>query len=154
MQAENWSDAYSHLSFCACMLSCSVVSDSLWPHRLAHQALLSMGFSRQEYWNGMPFPPIEDFPDPGIKVASPASSTLAGIFFYHWATWEALQLLWVVVNSPVSTSVQVYRRKTMLFILIHGVTQLNSFPIQPSPLGSIGTRRVVFCQFAFSSNGC
>ena len=121
---------------------------------LAHQALLSMGFSRQEYWNGMPFPPIEDFPDPGIKVASPASSTLAGIFFYHWATWEALQLLWVVVNSPVSTSVQVYRRKTMLFILIHGVTQLNSFPIQPSPLGSIGTRRVVFCQFAFSSNGC
>ena len=37
--------------------SCSVVSNSLWPH--GHQAPLSMGFSRQEYWSGLPFP---DYP--------------------------------------------------------------------------------------------
>ena len=37
-----------------------------------------MGFSRQEYWSGLPFPPPEDLPDPGIEPASPA---LAGKFF-------------------------------------------------------------------------
>ena len=36
------------------------------------QASLSMRFSRQEYWNGLPFPSPKDLPDPGIKTASPA----------------------------------------------------------------------------------
>ena len=40
---------------------------------VAHQALLSMGFSRQEYWNGLPFPPPGDLPNPGIEPASPMS---------------------------------------------------------------------------------
>ena len=38
----------------------------------AHQAPLSMGFSRQAYWNGLLFPPPGNLPDPGIKVVSPA----------------------------------------------------------------------------------
>ena len=38
---------------------------------VALQALLSMGFSRQEYWNGLPFPSAGDRPDPGIKLESP-----------------------------------------------------------------------------------
>ena len=42
------------------------------------QASLSMRFSRQEYWNGLPYPSPEDFPDPGIELASPA---LEGGFF-------------------------------------------------------------------------
>ena len=42
------------------------------------QALLSMGFPRQEYWSGLPFPPPGDLPDPGIKPASPV---LAGRLF-------------------------------------------------------------------------
>ena len=37
-----------------------------------HQVLLSMGFSRQEYWSGLPFPSSEDLPDPGIEPGSPA----------------------------------------------------------------------------------
>ena len=37
------------------------------PRTVAHQAPLSMGFSRQEYWNGLPFPSPGDLPDPGIK---------------------------------------------------------------------------------------
>ena len=41
------------------------------PGTAAHQAPLSMGFSRQEYWNGLPCPPLGDLPDPGI-VMSPA----------------------------------------------------------------------------------
>ena len=47
----------------------------------AHQAALSMGFSWQEYWSGLPFPPPGDPPDPGIKPSSLASPTLAGVFF-------------------------------------------------------------------------
>ena len=63
---------------CECLLSCSVVSDSLRPHGQARQAPLSMGFSRQHYWSGLPFPPPRDLPDPGIKPESPA---FAGGFF-------------------------------------------------------------------------
>ena len=50
----------------------SVVSDSLPRYGLAYQAPLSMGFSRQEYWSGLPCPPPGDLPDPGIKPLSPA----------------------------------------------------------------------------------
>ena len=39
---------------------------------VAHQASLSMGFSRQENWSGLPFPSLEDLPDSGIKPRSPA----------------------------------------------------------------------------------
>ena len=54
------------------MLSHSVVSDSATPmDYIACQAPLSMGFSRQEYWSGLPFPPPGDLPDPGIKPGSP-----------------------------------------------------------------------------------
>ena len=42
------------------------------PWTVARQAPLSMGFSRQEYWSGVPFPPPGDLPDPGIKPRSPA----------------------------------------------------------------------------------
>ena len=38
---------------------------------VAHQALLSMGFPRQEYWSGLPFPSLGDLPDSGIKPRSP-----------------------------------------------------------------------------------
>ena len=56
-----------------CVISYLVVSSSLQPHGLyvAHQAPLSMGFSRQEYWSGLPFPSPGDLPDPGIESRSP-----------------------------------------------------------------------------------
>ena len=43
------------------------------PWTVAHQVPLSMGFSRQEYWNGLPFPPPGDLPDSGIELTSPVS---------------------------------------------------------------------------------
>ena len=43
------------------------------PWTVAHQAPLSMGFSRQAYWSGLPCPPPGDLPNPGIKPRSPAS---------------------------------------------------------------------------------
>ena len=48
---------------------------------VAHQAPLSMGFPRQEYWSGVPFPVLEDPAHLGIKPSSPASLTLADTFF-------------------------------------------------------------------------
>ena len=52
--------------------SCSVMSDPATLWTVAHQAPLSMGFSRQEYWSGLPFPSPGDLPDPGIEPRSPA----------------------------------------------------------------------------------
>ena len=50
----------------------SVMSDSVIPWTVAYQAPPSMGFSRQEYWNRLPFSSCRDLPDPGIEPASPA----------------------------------------------------------------------------------
>ena len=50
-----------------------------------------MGFPRQEYWSGLPFPSPGDLPNLGIKLGPPA---LAGGFFYHCATGESLALRW------------------------------------------------------------
>ena len=58
----------------------------LWT--VAHQGPLSMGFSRQEYWSGLPCPSPGDPPDPGIEPMSLMSPTLAGGFFTTTATWE------------------------------------------------------------------
>ena len=63
---------------CVCILSCSVMSDSLQPHGLEPTKLhLSMGFSRQEYWSRLSCPPPRDLPNPRLEPKSPA---LAGGF--------------------------------------------------------------------------
>ena len=54
------------------------------------EAPLSMEFSRQEYWSGLPCPPPDGIPDPGIKPMSFMSPALAGGFFTISSTWEAL----------------------------------------------------------------
>ena len=53
------------------LLSSSVVSDTATPWTVACQVPLSMRFPRQEYWNGLPFPPPGDLADPRIKPTSP-----------------------------------------------------------------------------------
>ena len=69
----------------------------LWT--VAHQAPLSMGFSRQEYWSGLPCPPSGDPPNPGIEPTSLTFAALAVGFFTTSATWETQavhkrKLLW------------------------------------------------------------
>ena len=59
------------------------------PWRVTCQAPLSMGFPRQEYWSGLPFPSPGDLPNPGIEPTSLRSPALAGRFFTTSATWEA-----------------------------------------------------------------
>ena len=51
------------------------------PWTVAHQVPLSMEFSRQEYWSGLPFPTPRDLPDLGIEPMSPVSPALADRFF-------------------------------------------------------------------------
>ena len=53
------------------------------------QALLCMGYSRQEFWSGLPFPSPGNLPDPGFKPTPLTSPTLAGGFFTTSVTWEA-----------------------------------------------------------------
>ena len=72
----------------------SVVSDCVTPWTTAQQAPLSMGFSRQEHWRGLPCPHPGDLPDPGTKPASPE---LAGRFF-HLSAGPAHTL--ILVSNP------------------------------------------------------
>ena len=58
----------------ACMLRHVLLFVALWT--IAHQAPLSMGFSRQEYWSGLPFPPSGNLPDPRIELVSAVSPAL------------------------------------------------------------------------------
>ena len=54
----------------ACVLSCTRLFATPWA--VTHQAPLSMGFSRREYWGGLPFPTTGELPNPGIKPTCPA----------------------------------------------------------------------------------
>ena len=62
------------------------------PWAVAHQAPLSMGFSRQEYWSELPFPPPGDLSNPRIKPAFLSPCALAGMFFIPGPTWEAQEV--------------------------------------------------------------
>ena len=67
-----------------CLLSCFnhvQLCVTLWT--VDPQVPLPMGFSRQEYWSGLPCPPPRDLPHPGIKSVSLRSPALAGGFFSH-----------------------------------------------------------------------
>ena len=84
-----------------CVLSClSRVQLFAIPCTVARQAPLSMGFSRQEYWSGLPSPPPGDLPKP-MSLMSPA---LAGGFFTTSATWEALLHAQSPTHTPSSMS--------------------------------------------------
>ena len=79
---RNWLPEWKHFW----MLSHSVVSDPVTFCTVACQAPLSMGFSRQEYWNGLVFSSPRDLPDPGIKPKTLVSPVLQVDFLplSHW----------------------------------------------------------------------
>ena len=73
--AVQQSDLVIYLCVCVCVcvcVSCSVTSDFATTWTITRQAPLSMVFSRQEYWSGLPYPSPEDLPNPGIEPWSPA----------------------------------------------------------------------------------
>ena len=73
---------------CVCVL-CSVTLSHVrlftTPWTAAYQAPLSMEFSRQEYWSGLPLPHAGDLPNPGIKPSSPASQA-DSLLLSHWGS--------------------------------------------------------------------
>ena len=75
------SDCYPTLCVYAKSLSCVRLFVTAWT--VARQAPLSTGFSRQEYWRGLPCPPPGDLPGLGLKLASACVSCIAGVFFTH-----------------------------------------------------------------------
>ena len=69
----------SHIKHAACcVLMFSHVRLFVTPWTVAHLAPLSVGFPRQEYWSGLPFPTLGDLPDPGIEPESLRSPEWAG----------------------------------------------------------------------------
>ena len=88
------------------------------PWSVACQAPLSVAFSRQEFWSGLPCPPPGDSPEPGIEPhLSLTSPALASAFFITCATWEELQdwerifiLDWCLVGKPVCNWNVTYER--------------------------------------------
>ena len=69
--------------------ACSVTYDSVTPQTVAHQAPLSIGFPRREYWSELPCPPPGDLPIPEVKPGSSASPAFGRQSLYQWVTWEA-----------------------------------------------------------------
>ena len=68
---------------------------------VAHQAPLSIGSSRQEYWSGLPSSPPGDLPDPGTETTFVISPALAGGFFTTSTTWEANKYYWILLQIIV-----------------------------------------------------
>ena len=87
---------YVCIYVCACVpshFSCFWLFAPLWT--VASQAPLSLGFSNQEHWSGLPCPPPGDLPSSGIQPASLMSPALAGRFFTTSTTWEA-HICWIL----------------------------------------------------------
>ena len=103
--------------------SCPTLCD---PH--GHQAPPSMGFSRQEYWSGFPFPFPQDLPDPGIEPASPVSPTLTGRFFTTVGTcicilWEDTYML--PLTEELSSYFMLNQQPLVAIDLVLGSSQRN-----------------------------
>ena len=77
---------------CVCVLSC-------FGHVAHPPAPLSMGFSRQEYWSGLPHPSPGDLPDPGIKPKSLISPASGGGIFTASVTWESHKALFTILEN-------------------------------------------------------
>ena len=115
-----------------CMLCrCSHVPLFATPWTIACQALLSMGFSRQKYWSGLPCPPLGNLPNPGIN------SCLLGLL--HWqagvfttsATWEAQSsytLIKIIIFLKERTSLVVWA--SLIVQLVKNVLAMQETSIQ------------------------
>ena len=104
--------------------NCAWLFVTLWT--TARQAPLSMRFSRQEYWNGLPCSPPGDLPNPGIKPISLTSPTWAGGFFTIKATCSALKFY----DSPVTLRKAKLLSCVQLIVTIWAVVHQASLSIE------------------------
>ena len=114
----------------------SVVFDSLRHHGLYHQVLLSKKFSRQEYWNRLPFPIPGDLHDPEIEPASLATPVLAGGSFTTdtpgkpWYILKPAQKLALLIQGDVP----VLGNQLMPGTTLGPSTRISSFNTHSTPL--------------------
>ena len=135
------SDSVIHMCVYADLFSCIQLFVTLW--NVACQAPLSMGFSRQEYWSGLPWPPPGDLPHPGIEPESLTSRALAGRFFITSAIREALSQtyiysfsysfpLWFITGYRIQFPVLYSRTLFFILLIYNSVHNLSLFEIQPT----------------------
>ena len=108
---------------CVCAaqsLSCVQLFATLWT--TAHQAPLSMGFPRQEYWSGLPFPSSGDLSNPGIKPTSLVSPALVARFFTIVASKTVLKIMNFLFRKnsiKKNNKNQLQSRDNSVYILSH-----------------------------------
>ena len=119
---------------------------TLWT--LAHQAPLSMGFFRQEYWSGLSFPPPGDLPDPGIEPLPLMSSASAGRFFTTRAPWQSHSK--TTQDGSWGTEYFNFLKVPRLSIMVNtsGQTEISG------RLQANGAILFLFWVFLFSLNSC
>ena len=113
-----WAVSLLYAKVCACVpshFSCVKLFATLWI--VAHQAPLSIGFSRQKYWSWLPCPSPGHLPNPGIESRLLTSPALTGRFVTTGATWEAQERGHVIVKgkgraSPGADAGQIGQGKT------------------------------------------
>ena len=93
--------------------------ETLWT--VAHQAPLSMGFSRQEYWSGLPCPPPGDLPDPRTEPRSLLSPELAGRFFSTSTTLA----VFIILFSSVKSSISFFSVMVLLHNSLHSLNSIS-----------------------------
>ena len=122
-----------------CVCVGSIVSDSLLPWTVAHQAPLSMEYSRQEYWRGLSFPTPADHPDPGINLHL--------LHLLHWPADSLpvchlgrLYWLYSLLYNTVRVKVKVTQKCLTLCdpmdYIIHGIFQTRILEWVAVPLSS------------------
>ena len=111
----------------------SCVRLSVTPWTAAHQAPLSMGFSRQEHWSGQLCPPPGGLPDPGIKSASLMSPAAAGRFFTTSTTWEA-QSFHTLTDFQ---KCHIFNHNLFYFLLSTRNTKMNDMDLHPQEVSRL-----------------
>ena len=107
------------------VLSLSVMSNSLQPHRLQPARLFCpWGFSRQEYWNGLPCPPPWDLADPGIKSRSPALKVDS---LLPEPPGKPTQTAWSMKTGPLAQVNRMFLNHHMVYFLIHSISGGDKF---------------------------
>ena len=130
------------------LLSCVWLLATPWT--VAHQALLSMGLSQQEYWSGLPFSPPGALPDPGIKPASPGlqsyslalSHQASHIFIIVVIVVQSLNCVWLFV-TPWTAACQ-----ALLSFAISWI-----FPTQGWNPGLLNCRQILY-HLSHQGNSC
>ena len=109
----------------ACVLSClSHVQLFTTSGTVAHQAFLSTGLSRQEYWSVLPRPPAGDLPDPGIELAVSSISCIGRWIFHHLCHLGSPKLtLWYQVIKKVQKHV---KSESYFSLWVEGIIKIES----------------------------